>query len=132
MAERNQAKRQRESPLDDEGVEELAGEMVGVFFSRRPSQEARDTIFKQYFGCNSRVVAMAWNMMNELVPMPEGCTLTHFLWSLIFLKSYAVEAIRSSLSATKGRRPDEKTLREWTWKMIEALSRLEEHVVSNV
>jgi hypothetical protein len=51
--------------------------------------------------------------------VPEGFRRIHLLWTLTFLKLYCSEEIVSAICGC-----DEKTLRKWVWKGIDALGEL--------
>ena len=50
----------------------------------------------------------------------------HLLWALNFLKAYSTEEQKNALG-----KETEKTMREWIWKFIEAISSLKNEVVSD-
>jgi hypothetical protein len=133
MATATPSKRIRETPVDTEAVERVAEEVIGVPFSRKTHQE-KDKSFKEHFGCRSLVVVKAWELMQQYtakVFAPDEFSMKHLLWALMFLKTYSVEGIRSTLaSGGTGQRPNEKIVRDWCWIALECLANLEPYVVS--
>jgi hypothetical protein len=126
------SKRLRESPIDVEAIETVAEEVIGVPFARK-AEEAKNKSFKEHFGCKPIVVAKAWEMIEQYTShdAPEVFSIKHLLWALIFLKTYSVEGIRTTLAAGgTGIRPDTKTVRDMTWVALECLANLEPYVVS--
>jgi hypothetical protein len=114
----NPSKRIRETPVDLEAIERAAEEVVGVPFARK-TEDAKDKSFRQHFGCSSKVATKAWELIQQYTAheVPDGLEIKHLLWSLTFLKTYAVEGIRASLAGVgTGKRPDERTVRDWCWE----------------
>jgi len=64
-------------------------------------------------------------MVDNLNLPPEG-NIEHLLWALMFLKSYGKEKVMSALAGGV----DPQTFRKWVWIFIEAISYLEDEVVS--
>jgi hypothetical protein len=128
---RTPSKRLRQTSVDIEEVERVAEEVTGIVFARKTETE-KDKSFKQHFGCRPVVVATAWKLMQEHTnhDAPDAFSLKHLLWALIFLKTYGVEAIRTTLaSAGTGTRPDDKTVRDWCWVALNCLANLAPYVV---
>jgi hypothetical protein len=126
------SKRIRETPVDLEAIERAAEEVVGVPFARK-SEDAKDKLFRQHFGCSTTVAFNAWDLIQQYTTheAPDGLEIKHLLWALTFLKTYAVEGIRSSLAGVgTGNRPDERTVRDWCWIVLACLANLEPYVVS--
>lgn len=61
-----------------------------------------------------------WNRATRKGIIPEGFTVTHLLWTLVFLNLYCCETILSILCGC-----DEKTLRKWVWKGVDMLGNLD-------
>ena len=59
--------------------------------------------------------------------LPENATEKHLLWACLLLQTYGSE---EELSGHAGG-VDEQTFRTWVWDMIEAVSDLEDQVVSS-
>ena len=71
--------------------------------------------FKSLFGISPLVCSKAWNLLRATID--DSSRPVHFLWALLFLKTYATNKVLRALT-----RSDEKTLRKWTWYFIEKLS----------
>ena len=56
----------------------------------------------------------------------SGMTLEYLLWGLLLLKSYSYKVVNSSLVGGV----DEKTLRKWSWIIVDLISELEHEYVS--
>lgn len=76
--------------------------------------------FNANFGVNSHVISYVWELLLQKDNLPKGFRPTHLLWTLVFMKLYACEAITSALCQC-----DEKTLRKWVWIGITQLSELD-------
>ena len=86
------------------------------FKERAPIGE--DTKFRALFGCSHEIALMLWRMLLESKLVPKGGTITHFLWTLLFLKVYPTEENMKLL--TRG--ADQKTIRKWVPQFIESIS----------
>lgn len=82
--------------------------------------------FREMFGVGAQVALVSWHMLLKLGLLPEGGTLTHFLWTLCFLKVYPKQGPLCVLCGNA----DHKTITKWVWQFIGALAELEFHVVS--
>ena len=82
--------------------------------------------FRELFGCGAPIALTLWRMLVEEETIPEGGTIQHFLWALMFLKVYGKEAQLCSLAGGI----DPKTLRKWVWSFITPIADLEEKLVS--
>lgn len=78
--------------------------------------------FRSFFGVSPNVCAVTWKLIQN---KPQGSEPKHLLWCLLFLKTYNTEHVNASIAEV-----DEKTFREWTWKFVALLARL--NVVSNI
>lgn len=87
-------------------------------------QEDRD--FRESFGCGPFVALESWNMLCTLQYLPDGGTMEHMFWALLFKKQYCkTKALRTLCGGD-----DAKTIRKWVWLFIDALAELESSVVS--
>lgn len=71
--------------------------------------------FKAFYGVTPSVCSLIWSLIKsdtntEIKPK-------HLLWGLNFLKQYSVEHLRRTLF-----KADEKTIRKYTWIVIELLA----------
>lgn len=71
--------------------------------------------FKSLFGLS---IAKLWNALDRYNDM-SGWHPTHLLDALYFLKVYPTESVHAAFAGK-----DEKTLRKWNWKVIEAIAEL--------
>lgn len=98
---------------------------VGLSIMKYPNYNSSMTGYRKYrtfFGVSPNVCGVVWKLMKE---KPHNSEPKHLLWCLLFLKAYNKEHVNSTLAGA-----DEKTFREWTWKFVDLLSRLD--VVSNL
>ena len=120
------AKRQREAAV---ALEDLMCEARLIW--RRDPQEfqapsTEDENFRAFFGCRPDVAMIAWDMLASLDMLPDGGTIEHFLWALMFLKVYPRSRVMQVLCGNV----DNQTMMKWTMKFVWALAYLEPHVVS--
>jgi len=120
-------KRQRETRPDTSDV---------MYYARRiwrrddplkamaPSTEVRD--FREFFGCLPTIFLALWNLLYTLDLLPEGGTIEHLLWTLMFMKIYPK---RKQMSALCGG-VDKDTWAKWVFIFLDAIAYLEPHVVS--
>ena len=72
------------------------------------------------------VCVIVWGELKQYMLVEDACKPQHLLWALIFLKTYTTE---SSLAVAIG--VDEKTLQQWIFIIIYAISDLEDDWVSS-
>ena len=82
--------------------------------------------FCEMFGVGAQVAKTCWNMLLTLFYLPKGGLLTHFLWTLCFIKVYPKQGPLCMLCGNA----DHKTVHKWVWLFIEAIANLESHLVS--
>ena len=70
--------------------------------------QTEDRKFRETFGCGLLVAFSVWNILLKSDVIPDGGTILHFLWTLMFLKVYATEKIMTSMAGNV----DEKTYRK--------------------
>ena len=92
-------------------------------FETNQTEERR---FRATFGCGSLIVVELWGLMRKKKLLPEKTTISHLMNALLFLKLYPTEKTLSVLTAGR----DAKTNRKWIWKVIAAISELEDEFVS--
>ena len=87
--------------------------------------------FRSWFGSNSNVYARIWEDLLtteiEEARIPLNANPDYFLMALHFLKVYSTEEHRSGTFGI-----GERTVRKWTWYLVEKLSALKEQKVSLV
>ena len=84
-----------------------------------------DRRFREMFGIGPIVVLKAWSLLGTLGLLPLGGTLTHFLWTLCFLKVYPKQGPLCALCGGA----DHKTIMKWVKLFITALADLEVELV---
>jgi hypothetical protein len=94
------------------------------FKERAPSDEARH--FRALFGCCAEVTRKLWLMQVDNEFLPQGVTIKHLLWTLMFLKVYPTDRPMSMMT-----KADPKTFRKWIDLVLDAISFLEPLVVSS-
>jgi len=90
------------------------------------STEVRD--FKEFFGCLPSIFLALWNLLYTMGYLPEGGTIEHLLWMLMFMKMYP---IRKQMSVLCGG-ADKDTWAKWVFIFLDAVACLEPHVVSTL
>ena len=90
---------------------------------RATSSEEKD--FRSHFGCSPPVCATLWNHLQVTDLSPQGGTLDHLLWALMFLKIYGKQRQMCTLAGGV----DQDTFRKWTWLFLNAIVQLEPLVV---
>ena len=90
------------------------------------SKLSEDRRFREFFGCSAVVAISVWRRLEMGSQVPDGCTLKHLLWSLVFMKVYPKQQVMCTLVNVF----DPKTFKSRVWGMIEAVSNLETEVVS--
>lgn len=93
------------------------------FKHRAPREE--DKAFRALFGSSPSNVLELWHLLLSNDVLPEGGTLTHLLWMLMFAKQYGKWSTMKRLTNT-----DPKTLRKWIGLFFDAVELIEAHVVS--
>lgn len=93
------------------------------FKERAPPEE--DRAFRALFGCGPEIVHRLWILLCKHELVPEGGSMTHLLWTLMYAKTYGKWKTMRQLTQS-----DPKTLRLWIGRFIEAISYLEADLVS--
>jgi hypothetical protein len=88
--------------------------------------QTEDCKFREMFGCGLLIAFSVWNIMSKNDLIPEGGSIFHYLWSLMFMKVYARTSVMSTLASA-----DDKTFQKWVWVFIWAIASLETMVVSH-
>lgn len=82
-----------------------------------------DRDFTSLFGCRPEVCALAWNLL-DVDQVDNEVEFKHFLWALMFMKTYAKETTLCSIAGVC-----RKTYRTWVWKVIMKIAGLRTTVV---
>ena len=102
-------------------------ELIGASKKSR-SLKVRDRRFKAAFGTSSMVIAILWQATKDsIAKVHPSVRDVHILWCFHFLKVYTTETVHAATLHAG----DEKTLRKWVWIFLEAISNLQEEVVSS-
>jgi hypothetical protein len=104
----------------------LGKDMMGRSEKRMGTMASEERRFRELFGVSPEVALVMWNLLLEYRLVPFKGTMTHFLWTLCFLKVYAKLQPMCALCGGI----DPKTLKKWVWAFIDALASLEGYVVS--
>ena len=92
------------------------------------SMSVEDRRFREMFGVGPLVGLTCWNMLSKFSLIPDGGTLSHFLWTLCYLKVYPKQGPLCALCGGS----DQKTVRKWINAFLPAIASLEPDVVSVV
>jgi len=110
--------------LDAKAFEEHGSKLLYVGKGLKSSRF--DRRFAAAFGMEPVDCASVWNMVEVCRLLTEKDRHPkHFLWTLIFLRVYPKEELLSALAESH-----ENTTRKWVWRYVDALTGLEEYVVS--
>lgn len=82
--------------------------------------------FHATFGTGPEMCTLIWGLLRAHDLLPSGGLPSHLLWGLMFLKLYCSESVHCAMAGGV----DEKTFRKWAWIFVDAISYLEEHIVS--
>lgn len=104
---------------------------IGMSIMGRNHHHANETSrrrFSAWFGTDPQTCAILWEKLNYYGWLDyagiRGTHPKHLLWSLMFLKCYATEAVHSANVGV-----DEKTYRKWIWFYLEGITLLRKHIV---
>lgn len=83
--------------------------------------ELRRRRFRAYFGIEHEAVSLLWNTLCDAsTDNLRGWKPEYLLNALFFLKIYASEEVNAGFAGQ-----DEKTVRKWNWKILEAIADLD-------
>jgi hypothetical protein len=119
------SKRRREAQATVEDIMHY-GRLVmnnDPFKQHAPREE--DSNFRAIFGCRPQVSLVLYNKLVASELLPEGGTMQHMLWTLMYHKTYAKWKTMRKLTKT-----DPKTLRKWINCFSYSISLLEPEIVS--
>jgi hypothetical protein len=94
--------------------------------SKSISSESLDRRIRNAFGFGSNTLTLIWNIMVSEEKLPVDCLCKHLLWALSYVKSYNTYDMYLTLYSVS-----KNTFCTWVWKVLDALSSLE-NVVSSV
>jgi hypothetical protein len=84
-----------------------------------PFTDTKRRRFVSRFGVDALMVMTIWNTIIGQIEFPVGATVMNLLWSLSFLKTYDTEHNIAGFFGV-----DEKTYRNWNWRILDCLSRM--------
>jgi hypothetical protein len=85
-------KRRRQTQLTLDDILKAGKDMMRRSEQVMGTIEVEERRFREMFGVGPGVALTCWSMLSTLDYVPEGGTLTHFLWTLCFLKVYPSES----------------------------------------
>ena len=91
----------------------MEGEKIGKFGKATRRDKARR--FRSHFGITPLRCSLLW----EKLALPHKAEPMHLLCALLFLRSYQTEDRLASMAGVT-----EKTFQMWMWKLVMALSKL--------
>ena len=94
--------------------------------NRKRATQTEDTEFRATFGCGILVFLSLWSTLEMADLLPDGGTIDHLLWTLLFLKMYSNQKALCSLAGGV----DATTFRKWTKLFIASIASLEPFLVS--
>jgi hypothetical protein len=121
-------KRQREAAPDVEDIKRCARDMMHNSRYVVKATSTEDRTFRSLFGCCAAVALDIWTRLVTMETVPEGGTITYFLWTLLFLKVYGSTEVMLKVAGN----PDAKTFRKWVWSFIPPIGNLQPELVSAV
>jgi len=95
---------------------------------KQRSLQTEDRDFREFFGCGVLVSLSLWSLLVTHDVVPDGGTIEHLLWTLLFLKVYAKQGTLCALAGGV----DPVTYRGWCWQFIAAIADLQASVVRTV
>jgi hypothetical protein len=118
MAE-TRPKRQREAQPSADDIQFKAKIIMHADPFKEHAPTEFNKAFRALFGCGDNVALLLWKELNKRHLLPEGGTMTHLLWTLMFLKVYPSDSTMKTLAGA-----DNKTIRKWLSHFIPAISSL--------
>jgi hypothetical protein len=116
-------------PTPDE-FEAMSQQLAGYNVST--SEKIRRNRFVSFFGVEPLIVSIVWSMLVDVEDEIMVCFAAvdkvkplYLLWALLFLKCYNINTRNAAIAAV-----DEKTYRNWSWMVVEAIANLDREVVS--
>ena len=119
-------KRLRTADIDLSDVLRHARMIWGRDADTRRATMTEDRCFREHFGCGAQTALALWALILSSAMLPEGGSLHHMLWTLLFMKVHAKSEVMSRLCGGA----DKTTIRKWVWLFVPAIASLESLVVS--
>lgn len=94
------------------------------FKQRAPKEE--DSNFRAMFGCSPDVALILWYRLKHNDLIPDKGTMIHFLWTLMYAKTYPKWKTMSRLTGA-----DPKTIRYWIGLFRRSIQNLLPFIVSS-
>ena len=116
--------------MDDEStgvkiIQRAADKLVGNMGDHLVSNTV-DRNYKSCFGVSLSVTYMMWCWLDCNNEGPEGATIVHLLWSLLFLKTYGTYDQLAGVCKVH-----RDTYRKWVWLIITRMAFLDDVVSLN-
>ena len=83
--------------------------------------------FIDWFGATPTVVAQVWFLIEDGYDLPRGAKQERLLWGLYLNKNYGTSRGMARMVGV-----DKDTFRRWSWWMLNEVSFLEAHIVSQI
>ena len=112
---------------EDEGkafIMKEANKLIGGF-KQHMSDHVKDRTFNSFFGTTLHITYLLWCLLDVENEGPEGATVLHLLWALMFLKVYATVDVLSRISKV-----NPVTFRKWTWDLVFRIAGLHHDLAS--
>jgi hypothetical protein len=126
MTAARKLKRSKEHEPTVMDILQLGKDMMNRSKKQMGEMASEDRRFREVFGIAPAVALEAWSMICSAGLLPGGGTLQHWLWTLCFLKVYALQVPLCALCGGS----DPKTVSKWVWLFIRTFIILEGDVVS--
>ena len=127
MATQTRAKRSREEPAVAEDFMMKAKIIMHADPFKERAPKGTDKAFCALFGCSCMVAHQLWKIILEHAMLAQGGTMTHPLWTLMFLKVCPTEENMKHLTGGA----DQKTTHKWIDVFLERIADLAPHLVSD-
>ena len=110
---------------------EAMGQQLANYAPSTSAKIRRDR-FVSFYGVVPLIVAVVWSMLVDVedhimvcFASVEAVKPVYLLWALLFLKCYNTNIRNAAMAGV-----DEKTFRNWSWILVEAIANLDREVVS--
>jgi hypothetical protein len=85
------SKQQRQIPPKGDDVLRYARQIWSWDPDKERSLQTEEIDFREFFGCGVLVCLSLWELLVTNDKVPDGGTIKHLLWTIMFLKVYAKE-----------------------------------------
>ena len=126
MNTRGDTKRRKQAEVTATDFLVAGKEMMNRSEKKMGKIDSEERRFREMFGVDPKVAAIAWQMMAAARLMPRKGTMQHWLWTLCFLKVHAKQGPMCALCGGV----DPKTFKKWVNLFLEAFVNLETEIAS--